>query len=53
MACDALADRRERISRELFEHVVESMDRLFGERPRHRCIAARRSFDPIDIEEER
>jgi hypothetical protein len=28
------------------------MNRLFRKRPRHRCIAARRPLDAIDIEEE-
>jgi hypothetical protein len=53
MAYDALADRRERVSRELFEDVVQSMNGLFSERPRQRRIVLRRTFDTIDIEEKR
>ena len=52
MACDALADRRERISGKLFEHVVEPMNRLLRERPRQRRIVPRRALDAIDVEEE-
>jgi hypothetical protein len=51
MACDALADRCKRVSGELFEDIVQSMNRFFRERPRHRCIAPRRSLDSIEIEE--
>ena len=53
MAYDALADRRERVSRELFEDVVQSMNGLFSERPRQRRIVLRSTFDTIDIEEKR
>ncbi len=53
MACDALADRRERISGKLFQDVVESVNRLLRERPRQRRIVPRRAFDTIDVEEER
>ena len=53
MACDALPNRREGVSRELFEHVVQAMNRLLCERPRHRRIMVSRSFHASDIEEER
>jgi polyisoprenoid-binding protein YceI len=53
MPCHALSDRRKRVSGELFEDIVQPMNRLFRERPRHGCIAARRSFHSPDIEEKR
>ena len=52
MACDPLAHRRERVTREFFEDVVQSMHRLFRERPRHRCVVVRGASDTLDIEEE-
>src|SRR5262245_10145010 len=52
MAGDSLADRRKRVPREFFEHVVQATNRLFREAPRNRRIVARCAPYVIDVEEE-
>ena len=52
MARDALADRGERIACQLFEHVIQAMNRFFRQDPGNRRIVAPRSFDAIEIEKE-
>ena len=52
MAGNALADRREGVSGELFEDVVEAVNRFLRESPRDRWIRARCAPDTIDLEEE-
>ena len=53
VARDALADRRECVSGELLEHVVQPMGRFHGECPSERRVGERRAFDRRDVEEER
>ena len=48
MAGDTLADRCKRVPCQFFEHIVQPVNRLLRERPRHRRIVARHSFDAID-----
>src|SRR5262245_52691690 len=51
MTRDSLPHRRERVSGQLLEHFVETMNRFLGKGPRHGGIVARRAFNSIDVEE--
>jgi hypothetical protein len=53
MARDTLANGRERVARELFKRVIQSVHRLLRECPRERCVLVCRSFHTTHIEEER